>query len=317
MAFHARHLHLFYSIYPLLREIDYSKSTPIFSPITWCFPPSGIFAPDLPQRKGSCSCPKSAAHKANVFICLQDKGKVFPGIASGGFGCALLASKLRQSHWRGQPSTASLPGNKGLSSGESGCTLRRSPFKKRVKKLLSWPAGEAPTRNSVAKRVPKTNRVGKRSLCENLTSNSSQMGRNSECSKLWSEGTFCTQVRTQHWQICCFDDISPEGCKQTAAVRGGQLQRRFCFLLVLPTVEAHGEAGGSAWSALASSMLLGLFITAAPWTIRSLWDGRGPVGRKGIGKGLCGMLLPLLCSLETPRRQRGYTPVSVFSPHQV
>lgn len=89
------------------------------------------------------------------------------------------------------------------------------------------------------------------------------------------------QVRAQHWQICCFDDISPDGCKQKAAVRAGQLQRGFCFLLVLRTVEAHGEAGGSAWSALASSMLLGLFITAAPWTVRSLWDGRGPVGRKG------------------------------------
>lgn len=41
------------------------------------------------------------------------------------------------------------------------------------------------------------------------------------------------------------------------------------------------------------------------------WEGRG------IGKGLCGMLLPLPCSSEMPRRQRGYTPVSVCSPHQV
>lgn len=89
------------------------------------------------------------------------------------------------------------------------------------------------------------------------------------------------QVRAQRWQICCFDDISPAGCKQTAAIRAGQLQRGFCFLLVLHTAEACGEAGGSARSALASSMLLGLFLTAAPWTICTLRDGRGPVGRKG------------------------------------
>ena len=45
--------------------------------------------------------------------CLQDKGKAFPGIASGGFGCPLLVFKSRHCHWRRQTSTALLPGGEG------------------------------------------------------------------------------------------------------------------------------------------------------------------------------------------------------------
>ena len=83
------------------------------------------------------------------------------------------------------------------------------------------------------------------------------------------------QVRAQHWQISCFDDISPAGCKQTAAVRAGQLQRGFCLLLVICTAEAGGEAGGSDRPALASSRRPGLFIAAAPVdrTLPAGWQG--------------------------------------------
>lgn len=95
---------------------------------------------------------------------------------------------------------------------------------------------------SVAKPVPKANRGGKSSLCENLASHSRQTGRNSECSKLWSEAAFRVQVRAQPWQIRCLDDISPAGCGQTTAARAGQPQRGFCLL---PGICTRGGAGGS------------------------------------------------------------------------
>lgn len=135
----------------------------------------------------------------------------------------------------------------------------------------------------MAKRVPRGNREGKRSLCENLTSSPTQTGRNLECPKLWAEGVFCAQVRSQVWQIGYFDDISPAGCRQV--VKAGQLQRGVCLLLVVGGAEADGQAQGSDWPALPCSRLPGLFLTAASWTKCSLWNGRGPVGRKRCREG--------------------------------
>lgn len=120
--------------------------------------------------------------------CLQDKGKAFPGIASGGFGCPLLVFKSRHCHWRRQTSTALLPGSEDYPRVNPAVRQKiRVTFPKKGKKTpLGQRAGDAPTSKtrSVAKRVPKANGAGKRSLCENLTSNSRQTGRNSECSKL-------------------------------------------------------------------------------------------------------------------------------------
>lgn len=167
-------------------------------------------------------------------------------------------------------------------SGESSCTAEYLGHlsKKGVKNWASELEMDQQTRQSRGKKVPKANGEGKRSLCGNLTSNHSQTGRSSKSSKLWSEGAFCVQVRAQHWQICCLDDISPAVCLQTAAGRAGQLQRGFCLLLVICMAELVGEAGSSDRPALACSRLAGLSISPPLRTVPSLRGDRGPVRRK-------------------------------------
>lgn len=101
----------------------------------------------------------SAAHKANGFILPSRQRQSVPGM--WWFGCPLLAFKLKQNRWLGQPSTTLPLGNEGCHRMNMIIQHKiRVTFQKQGKKPLSWQAGDAPMsmRKSVARRVPKQTR---------------------------------------------------------------------------------------------------------------------------------------------------------------
>lgn len=151
---------------------------------------------------------------------------------------------------------------------------------------------------SLAKRVPKANREGKRGLCENLTPSPRQAGRNSGNPKLRPVGALSVQVRAQVWQVGCLDDSSPAGCTQVLESSSASEKGFFsCWWLV-----------GQGWVGRPGAVIaLPCPVMSCPVSGSLDFSSQLPqgpnapcrmAGRKDIGKGLWEMVLPQFATLR-------------------